>query len=147
MMPVIIDVQAFMPFATRQVVDFRKLGPHRLMMIAGETGAGGFGMRFLEIIIVPTRKVAQAAGIDVYGLLRDLPDEMDVVADEHERAFVLLERGNEGIDAGDVEVCGGLIHQQQVGRIEQKFHQSQAAFFAATEHTDALENIIAAEKE
>ncbi len=40
MKPVVLDIQAFMPYASRQVIDFRDLGAQRLMMIAGETGAG-----------------------------------------------------------------------------------------------------------
>ena len=78
---------------------------------AGEAGAGGFGVSLLQIIIVPAGEVAQATGVDVDGLLRNQSDEMNVVADENKRAFVLLECGDEGIDAGDIEMGSGLIHQ------------------------------------
>ena len=40
----------------------------------------------------------------------------------------------------------GLVHQQQVGRIEQEFHQGQAAFFATAQNAHLLENIIAAKQ-
>ena len=40
MKPLVLDLQAFMPYGTRQVIDFRDLGTQRLMMIAGETGSG-----------------------------------------------------------------------------------------------------------
>jgi DNA repair protein SbcC/Rad50 len=40
MKPVVLEMQAFMPYGVRQVIDFRELGSQRLMMIAGETGAG-----------------------------------------------------------------------------------------------------------
>ena len=40
MKPLLLDLQAFMPYGTRQVLDFRELGTQRLMMIAGETGSG-----------------------------------------------------------------------------------------------------------
>ena len=38
--PVVLRLQAFTAYAGEQVIDFRKLGPHRLMMISGETGSG-----------------------------------------------------------------------------------------------------------
>ena len=40
MKPVVLRLQAFTAYAGEQVIDFRKLGPHRLMMISGETGSG-----------------------------------------------------------------------------------------------------------
>lgn len=40
MKPVVLRLQAFSAYADEQVIDFRELGTHRLMMIAGETGAG-----------------------------------------------------------------------------------------------------------
>ena len=72
---------------------------------------------------------------------------MDVVADEDERAFVLLERADEGVDAADVQVGRRLVHEQQIRRIEQQLDQREARFFSAAQHGDRLEDIVAAEEE
>ena len=43
-------------------------------------------------------------------------DEMDVVADENQRAFIGLERGDKGVDAGHVEVGGRFVEEEQIRR-------------------------------
>jgi exonuclease SbcC len=40
MRPIVIDMQAFGPFAARQVIDFRRLGDKRFFLIHGPTGSG-----------------------------------------------------------------------------------------------------------
>jgi DNA repair protein SbcC/Rad50 len=40
MRPVVLRLQAFTAYAAEEIIDFRQLGTHRLMMIAGETGSG-----------------------------------------------------------------------------------------------------------
>lgn len=40
MMPLYLEMQAFGPYAEKQVIDFRKLGTRRLFLICGPTGAG-----------------------------------------------------------------------------------------------------------
>ncbi len=39
-----------------------------------------------------------------------------------------------------------LVHQQQVRRIEQQFHQREPALLAAAQHADLLEHIVAAKQ-
>src|ERR1035438_7920812 len=74
-------------------------------------------------------------------------DEIDVVADEDEGALELGERVGERVNAGQVKMGGRLVHQQQVGRVQQQLHQRQAALFASAQHFDFLEYIITAEEE
>ena len=40
MKPLVIDMQAFGPFAERQVIDFRELGSKTFFLIHGPTGSG-----------------------------------------------------------------------------------------------------------
>ncbi len=80
---------------------------------------------------------------DVIG---DGADEIDIVADEDHRAFKLLQRRDERLDAGHIEMGGRFIHQEQIGWIEEQFHQSQAALFAAAQDSDALEDVITAKE-
>ena len=63
-----------------------------------------------------------------------MADEMDVVRNENERAFVTLQRERERFDGVDVEVRRRLVHQQQVRRIHEKFDEIQTAFFAAAQN-------------
>ena len=40
MKPLIVDMQAFGPFAHKQVIDFRELGSKSFFLIHGPTGSG-----------------------------------------------------------------------------------------------------------
>ena len=63
---------------------------------------------------------------------------MHVVADENQRALVLLERADQRVDGADVQVRRRLVHQQQVRRIEQQLDQREPALFAAAQHAVVL---------
>ena len=71
---------------------------------------------------------------------------MDVVADENERPFVLLERADQGVDRADVEMRRRLVHEQEIRRIEQQLDEREARFLAAAQDPDRFENIVAAEE-
>ena len=73
-------------------------------------------------------------------------DEVNIVADENERSLVLVEGGNEGIDRADIQMGGGLIHQEKVGRIEEKFDEGEAGFFPSAEDSHRFEDIVSAKK-
>ncbi len=75
------------------------------------------------------------------------PDEVNIVTDEDDRAGELLERGDQRINAGHVQMRGGLVHQEQVGRVQQEFHERQPALFTTAEHAHLLEHVVAAEEE
>jgi hypothetical protein len=83
----------------------------------------------------------------VQDLLGHLTDEVNVMADENERAFVLLQRADEGVDAAHVEMRRRLVHEQEIGRIEQQAHEYEATLFTAAEHADGLEDIVAVKQE
>jgi hypothetical protein len=58
-----------------------------------------------------------------------------------------LERVDERVDRRDVEVGRRLVHQQQVGRVDEEAGEGEAGFLAAGEHGDLLVNVVLAEEE
>ena len=85
-------------------------------------------------------------GLNAHDVVRQQPDEMHVVADENERAFVWFQRLDERVHARQIEMRRRLVHQQQVRRIEQELHQREPAFFATAQYTHWFENIVAAKQ-
>src|SRR5690625_3323080 len=71
---------------------------------------------------------------------------MNVVTDESDRSLKLLERPNERIDAGNIEVSRRLVHQQQIRRIKQKFHQCETTFLPTAQNRYFFENVVVAKK-
>ena len=113
----------------------------------GQRGAFVAGLGFLEIVGVVARILRQAAGVHVEDRLGDLADEVHVVADEVERAFVGLQGGDERVDRHDVEVRRRLVHEQEVRRVDQQLHQRETGFLAAGKHRDLLMDVVLAEEE
>ena len=113
----------------------------------GEPGALVDGLRFVEVVLVVAGVVREPAGVDVEDQRRQRADEIDVMADEYQRAFVLLEGVDERIDRGDVEVGRRLIHEQEIRRIDEQASEREAGFLPAGEYGDALEDVVLAEEE
>ena len=59
-------------------------------------------MGFVEVILITAGIVGQMAGVDVDDVGGEGPNEIDIVADENQRAFALIKRVGEGIDARHV---------------------------------------------
>ena len=76
------------------------------------------GDRFVEIVLVIAREMPKPAVLDVDDVVRQLPDEIHIVADEDERSLELRERKQQRIHARQIEVRRRLVHEEQVGRIE-----------------------------
>jgi hypothetical protein len=87
--------------------------------------AGGAGFGFVEVVLIISGVGRDDTGADVQDLLGHLADKMNVMADEDERAFVLLQRADERVDAAHVEMCRRLVHEQEVRRIEQQTHEHE----------------------
>ena len=103
-------------------------------------------MGLFEVVVVVARVGGELSRVDVKDRAGDGADEVHVVADEDERALVLLERVDQRVDAGHVEVRGRLVQKQQVRRLEEELHERETAFLTAAQHSDALEDIVAAEE-
>ena len=72
---------------------------------------------------------------------------MHIVGDEHERAFVGLECVDQRVDGEDVEVGRRLVHEEEVGRIDEEFHEVEPGFLSAGKDAAFFLHIRAAEKE
>ena len=73
-------------------------------------------------------------------------DEMNVVADEDERSVKLIQRANERVDRANIQMRSWLVHEQEVGGIEQQLNQGETPFFFAAQDFDLFENIVTAKK-
>lgn len=96
----------------------------------GEGGAFGGSTRFIEVVLIVARIGGEVTGADMEDSGGHGPDKVDVVADEDEGALVLAKGGDEGVDGTDVQMGGGLVHEEEIGGIEQKFDQGEARLFS-----------------
>src|SRR6202030_1445041 len=64
---------------------------------------------------------------------RQIRQEAAIVADDDERAAAAVEFAFEPFDRGEIEMVGGLIQQQDIGRGRQDARQWRAARLAARE--------------
>ena len=113
----------------------------------GEREAGVGGLGFLQIIIVVAGVGREAAAVDVEHGLRKGADEVHVVTDEDERAFVILQRADEGVDRLDVQVGRRLVHEEEIRRFDEDAGEGEAGFFAAGEDADGFVDVVFAEEE
>ena len=75
----------------------------------------------------------ELAGVDVDDVAGQRADEINIVADENQRAFKLLQRAEQRVNARHVQMRRRFVHEQQVRRIEQQFHEREPAFFATAQ--------------
>ena len=66
--------------------------------------------RFFEVVLVIAVVMHQLAVVHVQDVLGELADEIDVMADENECAFVGFQRADQRIDARHIEVRRRLVH-------------------------------------
>jgi hypothetical protein len=89
------------------------------------------------LLLEPARVVAlerdALAAVELEDPARDVVEEVAIVGHRHDGALVLLEVALEPRDRLGVEVVGGLVEQQQVGRGEQQPAERDAAALAAGE--------------
>ena len=74
-------------------------------------------------------------------------DEVAVVADDDDGAFVAVEGVKEYLAALHVEVVGGLVEEQQVARPEQHLGEGGAVALAAAQYRNLLLGVITREEE
>ena len=73
-----------------------------------------------------------------------LVEQVEVVADDQQRAAVLAHEVEQPGLGVDVEVVGGLVEQQQVAAGEQDARQLDAATLATAEHADGQVHAVGA---
>src|SRR5688572_25444104 len=90
--------------------------------------------------------MGQPACIDMNHVISQGANEVNVVANENESAFKLLQRADQGLNARHVQMGGRLIHQQQVGWIEKELDQGQPAFLSAAQNVHAFIDVVPAKE-
>ena len=80
---------------------------------------------------VGTMEVFDCAVLEMPEAGGDFVDEVVVVGDEKDGAFVALEGDVKGVDGFQVEVAGGLVEDEDVGLGEDELAEGQAGLFAA----------------
>ena len=68
------------------------------------------------------------------------------MADKNKRALVIFERIDQGVDRRNVEVGRRLVHQEEVGRIDEQAREGEAGFFSTGEDRNFFMHVILAEE-
>ena len=71
------------------------------------------------------------AAVELENPARHVVEEVAVVGDEDDAAFVFAQRVFKPGNRLRVEMVGGFVEQQDIGGLEQQFAQGHAAAFAA----------------
>ena len=78
--------------------------------------------------------------------LGDFIQEIAIVADADDCTVEIIQGALEGFAGIDVEVVRRLVHDQDVGAIDEELGDGDAGAFAAAEHTDGFVNVFVAEE-
>ena len=65
------------------------------------------------------------------------------MCDEQDGPLVAIQNGLQDLLRRDIQVIRGLVQEQEIRILECQLGEGKAAAFAAGEHGDALEDIIA----
>ena len=84
-----------------------------------------------QVVGVVAGPVGDLAAVELDDAGGQRAQEAPVVGDEDQRARPALEEAFQPVDGLDVEVVGGLVEQQHVGRRHQRARQQHAALHAA----------------
>src|SRR5205814_9226971 len=91
----------------------------------------------------PAARVALESGIaDVPDLAGQAVDEVAIVADGDDRAFVLTEHALELLAGGEVEVVGRLVEDEEVRLARRQPREREPRALAAGEHPDRAEHVL-----
>ncbi len=92
--------------------------------------------------------VQQASVLDLDDAGDDLVEQVAIVGDEDDRAWILFaQKGFEPFSPGDIEMVGGLVEQQHARVFQQQSAKRDAGFLPAREVPDFDIELIIAEPE
>src|SRR6478672_2011121 len=100
-----------------------------------------------EVAVVGVPVVLDTIGQQQHPLRLERLDRALVVADEDDGALVGLQRAEDLLAGGGVEVVGGLVEQQHVGRGDDEHREGQPRLLPTGEHPGRLVDVVAAEQE
>ena len=114
-----------------------ELGAHLLRALLGLLALRGEarGLR-LEVGRVVALVGVERSAVDFADPFRDVVQEVAVVRDGEDGALVVLQELLEPQHRFGVQMVGGFVEQQQVGRFEQQLAERDAAAFPAREDVD-----------
>ncbi len=78
--------------------------------------------------------------------LGDFIQEIAIVADADDCTVEIIQGTLEGFAGIDIEVVRRLVHDQDVGAIDEELGDGDSGAFAAAEHTDGFVNVFVAEE-
>ena len=99
------------------------------------------------VVVQIAVKGLDAAACDHPELVADRAQQRPVVADQHHRAFKLVQRHGQRLARGQIQVVGGLVHQQEVGPLPDDHAQDQPRLLAPAHAAHGLLDHVAAEIE
>ena len=102
---------------------------------------------FLEEVVVASGVGVNLPCIDVEDAVGEFADEVDIVRNEDQRAFVGFQREHKGLHGQDIEVSRGFVHEQKVRGIYQKLHEVEAGLFSAAEDGCFFMYVVTLEEE
>src|SRR5437867_12374234 len=104
-------------------------------------------VRLFRQIVLVVSQVAGRSPVSDFKHSRSKPiQEIAIVAYEHQRAAKLAQCVHENVFGSDIEVVGGLVQEQAVGRRKEKLAEDEAAPLAPAQHRDRFFNRVAGEE-
>ena len=99
---------------------------------------------------LPLRIVGETAGaaeaVKANHHVRDTIEHVAVVGDEHQRAAIFQQAFFQDLEGWDVEIVGGLVEQEHVGRLQHQPGNQDAGTFASGEVRHRLVELVPAEQ-
>jgi hypothetical protein len=115
-------------------------GIERVGVFAGEAfgGVDAFLVDFPEVVVEISREEAAFAWLYFEDAVDDGIEEVAVVGDDEVGALVGHERSLKDSFAGDIEVIGGFVEDEEIGGLEQEAGKGKAVFFSTGEDVNRL---------
>src|SRR5690606_29047092 len=92
------------------------------------------GRLFPEVVVVVVWVNGSLAAVNFNDAVRNAPNQVPVVGDEHERAFIVLECVLQNIGARDVEVVAGLVEREEWRRHDEHLGEGETGALASRQH-------------
>src|SRR5271165_612789 len=91
----------------------------------------GFGLGVGQEVFVAALEIINLAFAKVPDARGNFVENIFVVSDQQNCAFVFLQSDVEGVDGFEVEVVGGLVEHQQIGFLNHQAAEDEAGTLAA----------------
>nr|GEZ90996.1 hypothetical protein [Tanacetum cinerariifolium] len=123
-----------------------RLKPVPLLERHRGTGFSREAVSALIVIVVSAAEVGHAAWAQLDDARGQGRHELAVVADEDQRARVVLQRQVQRLDRLHVQVVGRLVHDQHVRLLQDQLAEQHAALLTTGDDLDRLEDLVVGEQ-